>query len=128
MKVIICGGRSLDDYSLVKNVMDEVAARIDINEIVCGEARGADSLGKKWAIENNIDIVSFWPNWNRYGRAAGTLRNEKMGNYADYVIAFWDGKSTGTKHMIHYMEQLGKNGEVYLYEGNADAGNDRRGW
>ena len=46
MKVIICGGRSLDDYSLVKNVMDEVAARIDINEIVCGEARGADSLGK----------------------------------------------------------------------------------
>ena len=115
MKVIICGGRSLDDYSLVKNVMDEVAARIDINEIVCGEARGADSLGKRWAIENGIQIVSFPADWNRHGRAAGAIRNEEMGNYADYVVAFWDGKSRGTKHMIHYMEQNNKHGEVYLY-------------
>ena len=117
MKVIICGGRSRDDYSLVKNVMDEVAARIDINEIVCGEARGADSLGKRWAIENGIQIASFPADWNRYGRAAGARRNEEMGNYADYVVAFWDGKSRGTKHMIHYMEQNNKHGEVYLYEG-----------
>ena len=116
MKVIICGGRSLDDYGLVKNVMDEVAARIDINEIVCGEARGADSLGKRWAIENGIQIASFPADWNRYGRAAGARRNEEMGNYADYVIAFWDGKSRGTKHMIHYMEQNNKHGEVYLYD------------
>jgi hypothetical protein len=117
MKVIICGGRSLDDYDLVKNVMNEVAARIDINEVVCGEARGADWLGKKWAAECNIPVASFYADWNRYGRAAGAIRNEEMGNYADYVIAFWDGKSTGTKHMIHYMEQNNKHGEVYLYEG-----------
>lgn len=116
MKVIICGGRSLDDYSLVKNVMDEVAARIDVDEIVCGEARGADSLGKRWAIENGIQIASFPADWDRYGKSAGIRRNSSMGNYADYVVAFWDGKSTGTKHMIHYMEQNNKHGEVYLYD------------
>ena len=93
MKVIICGGRSLDDYSLVKNVMDEVAARIDINEIICGEARGADSLGKRWAIENDIPVVSFPAEWDLYGKSAGIRRNSSMGNYADYVVAFWDGKS-----------------------------------
>jgi hypothetical protein len=116
MKVIICGGRSLYDYDLVKNVMNEVAANIKIDEIVCGEARGADSLGKRWAIENGIQIASFPADWDRYGKEAGTRRNEEMGNYADYVIAFWDGKSRGTKHMIHYMEQLGKSGEVVIYK------------
>ena len=115
MKVIICGSRSLDDYGLVKNVMDEVAARINIDEVVCGEARGADSLGKRWAIENGIQIASFPADWNRYGGSTGAIRNEEMGNYADYVIAFWDGKSRGTQHMIHYMEQNNKHGEVYLY-------------
>lgn len=118
MKVIVCGGRSLDDYDLVKNVMDEVAARIDIDEIVCGEARGADSLGKRWAIENGIPVISFPAEWDIYGKSAGIRRNSSMGSYADYVIAFWDGESRGTKHMIHYMEQNDKHGEVYLYNYN----------
>jgi hypothetical protein len=98
--------------------MDEVAARIDIDEIVCGEARGADSLGRRWAIENNIPVASFPADWNKYGCSAGIRRNEWMGSYADYVIAFWDGESRGTKHMIHYMEQNDKHGEVYLYNYN----------
>ena len=103
------------DYELVERVMDEVAARINIDEIVCGEARGADSLGRQWAIKNGIQIASFPADWNRYSGAAGAIRNKEMGDYADYVIAFWDGVSAGTKHMIHYMEQNNKHGEVYLY-------------
>lgn len=116
MKVIVCGGRSLNDYELVKSTLDEAAANIKIDEIVCGEARGADSLGKQWAIENGIHVASFPADWDRYGKSAGARRNEEMGNYADYVIAFWDGKSTGTKHMIHYMEQLGKHGNIIIYK------------
>ena len=80
----------------------------NISEIVCGLAKGADSLGKKYAEENSIKVKDFPAEWKIYGRKAGILRNEKMGNYADIAIVFWDGKSIGSKHMIQYMKKLGK--------------------
>ena len=96
MKVIIAGCRTLIDYTFVKNEIDKL--NLDITEVVCGEARGADTLGKQYAIEHNIPVKSFPADWSRLGRAAGIIRNHQMGDYADYLIAFWDGKSRGTRH------------------------------
>lgn len=114
MKVIIAGSRTLNDYNFVKTQIEKL--NLNITEIVCGEAKGADSLGKQWAEENNIPVKSFYPEWERLGRAAGIIRNHLMGDYADYLIVFWDGKSRGTKDMINYMQQLGKHGSVIIYE------------
>jgi hypothetical protein len=97
-KIIVAGGRDFNDVLLLNNTLENLKTK-DV-EIVCGEARGADSLGKNWAIENNKPVKSFPAEWDQYGKAAGYKRNEKMAEYADHLIAFWDNKSKGTKHMI----------------------------
>lgn len=79
---------------------------------------GADLLGKKWAILNGVPIKNFPADWDKYGKAAGPIRNAQMAEYADYLIAFWDGKSRGTKNMIETMINLGLHGEVLLYDYN----------
>lgn len=114
MKVIIAGSRTLNDYDFIKAQIEKL--NLNITEVVCGEAKGADSLGKQWAEENNIPVKSFYPEWERLGKAAGIIRNHLMGDYADYLVAFWDGKSRGTKDMIDYMQKIGKHGSVIIYE------------
>ena len=77
-------------------------------QLVSGHANGVDKIGEKWARLNGIDVISFPANWYTLGRSAGVKRNIEMGNYADSLIAIWDGKSRGTNHMIDYMTKLGK--------------------
>lgn len=114
MKVIIAGGR---DFNNLQMMEDEIAKLgIDITEVVCGEARGADTLGAEWANRHGITVSYFPAHWDELGKAAGAIRNHQMGDYADYLIAFWDGKSHGTRDMINYMEQIGKHGKVIKYE------------
>ena len=98
MKLIVAGGRTLTDYDLLKRNLDKLFS-YDI-EIVSGTANGADKLGEQWAKENYIPIKQFPANWDLYGKSAGYKRNEQMAQYADTLIAFWDGESKGTKHMI----------------------------
>lgn len=114
MKVIIAGSRTFNNYDLLEKVLQE--ENLIIEEIVCGGARGADTLGAEWAKKNGVPIKYFNAEWDIYGRAAGTIRNHQMGDYADYLIAFWDGKSRGTKDMIDYMQQLGKHGKIILFK------------
>ena len=80
----------------------------EIKEVICGGARGADSYGETWAISNQIPIKYMLADWEKLGKAAGFIRNHQMGDYADELIAFWDGESSGTKDMIDYMNSLNK--------------------
>lgn len=114
MKVIIAGSRTFNNYNLLNKTLQEVDLVID--EVVCGGAKGADSLGAEWARKNGVPVKYFNAEWYIYGRAAGAIRNHTMGEYADYLVAFWDGKSRGTKDMIDYMQQLGKHGTVIMFE------------
>ena len=102
MKVIIAGSRSIVNYSLIKKLISE--SHLDITEIVSGGARGVDRLGEKYARENNIPIKQFLPDWENLGKVAAIIRNQEMAFYADALIAIWDSKSRGTKHMIEYMK------------------------
>lgn len=111
MKVIIAGSRTFNDYEYLKQSLKEL--NLDITEIVCGEAKGADTLGRRYGEENNIPIKSFPAQWDLYGKSAGYIRNSQMGDYADYLVAFWDGKSKGTFNMIEYMRKKGKHGQVF---------------
>lgn len=113
MKVIIAGSRTFNNYELLCESLKD----INISEIVCGGARGADSLGEKYAKEHNIPIKYFYPQWDLLGKKAGMIRNQEMGSYADFLVAFWDGESKGTKHMIEYMKRINKHGKVVIFNG-----------
>lgn len=112
MKVIIAGGRTYDNakdfYTHMKELEKLQLANFFISEIVCGGAKGADRLGAKWGEYFNIPVKLFPADWEQYGKSAGYIRNSEMGGYADSLIAFWDGSSKGTKHMIDIMKKLGK--------------------
>jgi len=99
-KIIIAGGREFNDYDrLVKSMNFYIQCPSD-TEIVSGTARGADKLGEKYAAEHELPVVQFPAEWSKYGKSAGYKRNAVMADYADALVAFWDGASRGTKHMI----------------------------
>lgn len=108
LRLLIAGSRDFNDYDYLKQQLTEfVEKHKDYNiTIVSGNARGADKLGEQFGIENGIKIRRFIPQWDRYGKQAGFIRNNLMLDYIEntdgksVVIAFWDGKSKGTKHTI----------------------------
>ena len=102
MKVVIAGGRTFDNYSFLKEKCDEILKDIVDVEIVSGTAKGADKLGEQYSIEKGYGLKQFPADWGKFGKSAGIRRNEQMADYGDMLIAFWDGKSKGTKHMIDY--------------------------
>lgn len=104
-KVIIAGGRTFTDYELLKTEADRLLELQTDVEIVSGTARGADQLGERYANERNYPVARFQPDWNLHGKSAGYKRNAEMADYADGLIAFWDGESKGTKHMIDLAHQ-----------------------
>lgn len=103
MKLIIAGSRCFEDYEKLCKEVDEVADWNPITEILCGEAKGADSLGRRYAEDRGIKVSSYKPDWKVYGRAAGIRRNQRMAQDADALIAFWDGQSKGTWNMVQNM-------------------------
>ena len=144
-KIIISGSRNFDNYSLVKNITDKtfknlvkVKALAMIKEdpnlskeeafskaqeevkkvqIFSGTARGADRLGEQYAEQNNIVLKKFPADWDTHGKKAGYLRNEAMALEADALIAFWDGDSPGTSHMIDLAKAKGIPIKVYDFTG-----------
>ena len=98
--VIIAGGREFNDYKLLSTKCDTLFSNKKPTAIVCGEARGADSLGKRYAQERGIPVKSFPADWDKHGKKAGYIRNEEMAQHADALAVFWDGKSRGTANMI----------------------------
>lgn len=115
-RVIIAGGRDFNDYEILCKYADFCLQNKGKNiEIVCGKARGADTLGECYANERGFGVRYFPADWNRYGKSAGYIRNKQMGEFADALIAFWDGQSRGTKHMIEIMKSLKKPIRIYHY-------------
>jgi hypothetical protein len=100
MKVIIAGGRDFVDYELLHDSCTKIFENRTVTEIVSGCARGADKTGEKYAESTKIPIKKFPAEWDKYGKSAGYHRNKEMAEYADVLVAFWNGESKGTKHMI----------------------------
>jgi YspA, cpYpsA-related SLOG family len=96
-KWAIVGSREFNDYNKLKQTLDKYILPSD--EIISGGANGADKLAERYANENDIKIEIFYPDWS-LGKKAGPIRNSQIINACDSVIAFWDGKSRGTKDSI----------------------------
>jgi glycerophosphoryl diester phosphodiesterase len=110
MKTIVAGGRNMNQYELVQQAIAD--SGFEITELVSGGAAGVDKLGERYALESNTPLVVMQADWNQHGRAAGPIRNRQMAEYADALIAVWDGESKGTKNMIQTAEKLGL--QVYV--------------
>jgi len=118
MRIIIAGSREFCDYELLEKKCDSLLRNFDKIIIVCGGARGADSLGKLYAENRGYKVAMYPADWNTYGKSAGYIRNNKMAEVSDRLIAFWDGNSRGTKHMINTMRQLDKPSKIIMIEEN----------
>ena len=111
MLVIIAGSRSIHDYAVISEAVEASGFKPIL--IISGGARGVDSLGEEWAEKNGVPVRRFLALWNVYGKRAGYIRNADMAKVADALVAVWDGKSKGTKHMIDTMR--GRNKPVYIH-------------
>lgn len=108
-RVIIAGSRDFDNYPMLAETMDYMLSNVKDNAeivVVCGKARGADTLGERYAQERGYQVDYYPADWNRYGKRAGYLRNEEMARNADALVAFWDGVSRGTKNMIDIARRM----------------------
>jgi hypothetical protein len=112
LKVVIAGSRSVEDPQLVYQAIE--SSGFVVREVVSGGAYGVDALGEVWAREQEVPVRVFKPDWGRYGRGAGPVRNREMADYADALVAVWDGESKGTADMIRQMEERGK--PVYVVQ------------
>jgi len=112
MKTIIAGGREFTNYRFMATVLKDH----DITTVVSGTARGADKTGEEWAKFNNIPVEKHPANWDKHGKSAGYIRNSEMADCSEALVAFWDGKSRGTKHMIDLATKKGLVVTVYNYE------------
>lgn len=94
MKVAVIGSRNLTVENLGQYLPEETT------EIVSGGAKGVDTCAREYALTKGLKLTEFLPEYNRYGRGAPLKRNLQIIDYADCVLAFWDGQSRGTKFVI----------------------------
>lgn len=111
MRVIIAGSRGITDYALVSHAIQN--SGFPISRVISGAARGVDQLGERWAKEHRIPVLRMPAEWTKYGRSAGYRRNEDMASVGDALIAIWDGRSPGTRHMIETASRRGLHVFVY---------------
>jgi hypothetical protein len=115
-RVIVAGSRTFGDFALLVRKLDSLLAGKSLPVcIISGAARGADQLGEKYASMRGLDLVRMPAEWDRDGKSAGFKRNTRMAQTADALVAFWDGKSRGTKHMIAEAHKKNLNVRVIFY-------------
>ena len=111
-RVIVAGSRCFNDYGLLEQELDKLFKKNDEFvgkeiKIISGMALGADALAIDYADKHKLTKILFPANWKRYPLVAGFLRNEDMLSVATHLVAFWDGESTGTRHMIEIAKGKG---------------------
>lgn len=107
-KIAIIGSRGLIINDLEKYLPE------DITEIVSGGAKGIDTCAKEYALSHGIKLTEFLPKYERYGKAAPLKRNIEIIQYADEVIAFWDGNSKGTAYVVDQCQKLLKKISIHV--------------
>ncbi len=112
MKIAIVGSRDFNNYEILEETLSTLQE--PITEIISGGAQGADTLAEQWAKNHNVPITIHQAEWGKYGRAAGPKRNKKIIEDCDLCVAFWDGKSKGTKHSIEMSKKAGKPTKIVI--------------
>jgi hypothetical protein len=111
MKLAIIGSRVIENLNLDEYIKEKPEL------IISGGAKGIDTIAWKWALENSIEIIVHRPDYNKHGKWAALKRNDIIIDEADKIIAFWNGKSTGPKHVIERAKKSNKPLEIVIIEG-----------
>ena len=114
MKIAVIGSRGLEIKNIEKYLPKETT------EIVSGGAKGIDKCAEEYARSKGLAIKIFLPNYERYGKGAPLKRNIEIIEYADAVIALWDGRSRGTKYVIDQCKKINKPINIYIIEDNIE--------
>lgn len=114
MKLAIVGGRDFDDYDLFLTMVQNLL-KDSISEIISGGASGADSLAERFADYWGFSKTIFLPEWDKYGKRAGFVRNQLIVDTCDMVVAFWDGESYGTADTIEKAKKAKKPTFIVYY-------------
>lgn len=119
IRCIIAGSRGFNDYAVLLTAVNICFLSFAVEDItiISGTARGADQMGERFAREMGIALDQYPAQWDVYGRSAGYKRNELMATESTHLIAFWDGVSRGTKHMIDLATKHGLKVRVFDYDG-----------
>lgn len=117
LRVIIAGSRDFDDFPKLMNSCTDILSKVETDaeriRVISGTARGTDKLGEQYAKIAGYELSKFPANWDGLGKRAGYVRNADMAKFScengnqGMLIAFWDGKSKGTKHMIDLAKKYG---------------------
>ena len=110
MKTAVIGSRGLTVNNLGEYLPEGTT------EIVSGGAKGIDTCAREYALAHNIKLTEFLPDYEKYKKGAPLKRNLQIIEYADIVLAFWDGKSKGTKYVIDNCKNNGVEVKVYIFE------------
>lgn len=118
MKIGIVGSRNFKNESFVCNKVKKILLENRLitaeHELVSGGAKGVDSWAENTAKNIRAKCTIFKPDWDRYGKKAGFLRNIDIVKNSDKIIAFWDGSSKGTKHSIDIAISMKKPIDIYV--------------
>ncbi len=112
MKIAIVGSRNLQ----IDNIYGYLPKDIQVTEVISGGVKGIDLCARDFAERHHLKLTEFLPNYDVYGKAAPIRRNEQIVDYADRVLAFWDGISKGTKYVIDHCKKKGKPITVFQFK------------
>jgi len=113
MKIAIVGSREYLRWDIVHAFVSAIWRKHPGATVLSGGARGVDRHAVQAAMRHHMAFEVYPAQWDRYGKRAGYLRNELIVADADQVVAFWDGKSRGTKHTIDIARRHGVPFHVY---------------
>lgn len=108
LRVCVAGSRTCQDARYIRQRLDRLFPHPQEIVVVSGGARGPDSIGAQWGRDRKAHRVDvFRAEWDRLGKRAGYIRNATMADNTDKLVAFWDGISRGTLHMIEECRKRG---------------------
>lgn len=110
--IAVVGSRGFGDYELLAKVLDKFKPFV----LVTGGAKGADTLAEEYADKNGLLKIIIKPDWDTHGKKAGFLRNYDIVDKSDFIVAFWDLDSKGTKHSIEYAGRLKKRVYIVIFD------------
>jgi hypothetical protein len=114
--ILVSGSLSFEDYPLLCATLDHLlAGGGESVVIVTGGAKGAETLGERYAGERGFAVKQFLADWETYGRGAKVIRNTRMVEAADCAVFFWDGKSKAVAELIEKAEARGIPVEVVRF-------------
>ena len=124
MNVAIVGSRRFPNLELVRHYVQHAMVKGDV--LITGGAPGVDREAARAADLCGIKVVVFLPHWNRWGPAAGQIRNQRVVDKCDRLVAFWDGSSRGTADALRRVQAAGKPFKVFdsgfLQDSQGDVG------